>query len=66
MWSTAFAANPAYPGADGEELAVELSTFGQYSVVEAHAMDGVYAVESGHPQVVNLVAEPLLSTIEVE
>lgn len=66
LWHDAYAANPSYPGAEGEELAVDLSTLGNYSAKTAHAMSGVHDVRSGHPQVVNLVAEALTSTLVIE
>lgn len=66
LWRAALAANPGYPGLEGEELAVDLSTFGEYSAQEAHQMEGVYGTDVGHPQVVNLMAEPLLSSVKVD
>ena len=66
LWRAALAANPGYPGLEGEELAVDLSTFGEYSAQEAHQMEGVYGTDAGHPQVVNLMAEPLLSSVKVD
>ena len=60
-------ANPEYPGEEGEELVVDLSTNGRYTAAEAREMErvngdnAVYAAQGG-----NRGAKDLVATIVVD
>lgn len=66
-WHDAYSSNPIYPGAEGENLAVDLSTGGLYSADEAHEMDVVYMGEEAHAPTNGdfVVVNEVIPTIEV-
>lgn len=67
LWRTACAANPSYPGIEGERLVVDLSTGGAYDADDARLLVGVYAgQEDEAPAGGDSVAKRLVSSIVVK